>query len=250
MPYFASFEIDIISALAGQLLAAFQMLTPEPLTSQALGALERGQGVYKLFHQEALVYVGKADDLPGRLSEHLEKISGRRNISVGDMTFSCLYVHPNWTALAPEKALIDHYKTQPGHCAWNGNGFGPHDPGRKREQTDKPPDGFDAQYPIKNDWIVDRIEPGLWNGRDLLTRFKKDLPYLLRYEVTNSKRWRDGHPAYNSATITVPSANLPARELLMEIAKQLPGWQATIFPSHMILYHESRLYTHGTVVWP
>ncbi len=43
---------------------------------------------------------------------------------------------------------------------------------------------------------------------------------------------------------------MSARELLRTVAQALPGWQATAFPSHMILYKEHRTYIHGEVIWP
>jgi len=103
-----------------------------------LSHLKGNQGVYKLFHNDVLVYVGKADNLPKRLGEHLTKIKGRQKIAVEEMGFKCLYVGKTWTPLAPEEALIKHFKaTGEGQCEWNGNGFGPHDPGRERETTNK-----------------------------------------------------------------------------------------------------------------
>ena len=246
MPFAAHFEIDIIEALSVQLLAALSDLTPAPLDESRIASLEDGQGIYLLYYKTTLVYVGKAASLPKRLTDHQRKIAGRKNIALADMTFKCLLIHPNWTALAPETALIQHFKTADDRkCAWNGNGFGPHDPGRDRETTNKPPDGFDAQYPIQEEWICDWIEAREWNCRELLLSLKRGLPYLLRYQVSNRTRYRGGHPDYNDDVLLVPHANMTAAELLGFIARRLPGWQATAFPSHMILYKEERAYTHG-----
>lgn len=254
--HYAHFEIDIIAALASQLTGALDALDVGPLEPSTLSTIPKLQGVYKLFHDDQLVYVGKADNLPGRLAEHRKKISGRHNISVDSMSFKCLSVHQNWTALAPEASLIAHYKAQAaGQCEWNGNGFGPHDPGRNREITNKPPDGFDARYPIRTDWVCDWIEPGDWNLLNLLVALKdaERLPYLLRYEreqIGPNKfvHFKQGHPDHRDKTVTVPRNNMTAEELLVLITKALPGWQATAFPSHLILYKESRDYTHGRVL--
>ena len=174
---------------------------------------------------------------------------GRRNIEIGEMTFNCLTVHKNWTALAPETALITHYKQQTGSvCEWNGNSFGPHDPGRDRETTNKAPDGFDTQFPIREEWPCSGVAAGDWNIRELLIRIKEELPFLLRYEAVD-KKYRQGHPDYNSLTVTVPVAGMPVIELLRLVTQQLPGWQSTRFPSHLILYKEDRDYTHGVIVW-
>ena len=184
----ADFEIDIISALSGQLVAAFSKLTIGPLTNDEINSLPKGQGIYKLYHRGSLVYVGKAHQLRRRLGEHGHKIQGRLNIDVVDMGFKCLFVHPNWTTLAPEDSLIKYYRRAgEGESAWNGNGFGPHDPGRERETTNKGPEGFDAQYPIRQDWICDWIRAGDQNARPqrLLKAIKKRLrPILLRYQTT------------------------------------------------------------------
>ena len=183
-PYFDRFEIDLVSALSSQLVGAFEGLDAAPLTDQKLGALPPGQGVYQLYHEGSLVYVGKADRLRGRLAQHHQKITGRRKIDVNDVTFKCLFVHRNWAALAPEHSLIRHYKSAAtGECSWNGSAFGSHDPGRNRETTNKPTQGFDVLYPIKDDWTCDWIEAGEHRGRDLLLSFKDGLPYL--YSLSN-----------------------------------------------------------------
>lgn len=246
----AHFEIDIVRALADQLVEKFDKLSVGPLSEDGIQNLEQQQGVYQIFLDGALMYIGKADSLPRRLSEHLTKINGRQNISSSQVGFKCLYIHRNWTALAPETSLIDHYRRIGLHAsAWNGNGFGPHDPGRRREETDKPPDSFDAWYPIKDMWPCSWIDARSWPVLDLLVSLKKELPYLLRYEVeSKNSSYTKGHSDFTGVTVTVPTAGMPARELLGLIARQLPGWQATAFQSHMILYKESHVYQFGTIL--
>jgi hypothetical protein len=247
---FDRFEIDIISALSSQLVAAFGKLEVGPLSRAMLASLGPDQGVYQLFHESALVYVGQARSVKKRLGEHLEKISGRRNIDAADMGFKCLYVHPNWTALAPEGALIEYHRNLgKGTCPWNGNGFGPHDPGRERETTNKAVGGFDAKYPIRDDWPCSWIKAGKYPAHDILKSLKGGLPYLLRFEGAQPQSTKP-HPDYLAVKITVPSDSTPANELLKMVAQELPGWQATAFPGHMILYKEHRQYKHGNVIWP
>ncbi|NRD53462.1 MULTISPECIES: GIY-YIG nuclease family protein [Corallococcus] len=240
----AHFEIDIVRALADQLIEKFGQLSVGPLTEEAIKALEPNQGVYQLFLNNELVYIGKAGSLPTRLFDHLTKIDGRQNISASQVGFKCLYIHRNWTALAPETSLIDYYQSQDVRAsAWNGNGFGPHDPGRERETTNKQPDGFDAIYPIKDAFPCSWIEAGSWPVLKLLVSLKRGLPYLLRYEAESS--YVKGHPDFIGVTLNVPRTNMAARELLSLIAQALPGWQATVFKSHMILYKEHRSYNFG-----
>lgn len=247
MPFHAPFEIDIIDALSGQLRAALGALTPAPLDAPHIAQVEVEQGIYVLYKQATMVYVGKADNVRARLTDHFSKLTGRRNVVLSDITFTCLYVHKNWTALAPEASLISHYKAlNAGDCAWNGTGFGPHDPGRDRETTNKRPEGFDTLYPIVEDLPCSWVTPGSWNVRDLLLSLKDELPYLLRFQTAGY--YRTGHPDYNSVDVTVPLPNMPAVELLRLIARGVPNWQATVFASHMIFYKESRTYLFGTVL--
>jgi hypothetical protein len=159
-------------------------------------------------------------------------------------------VHRNWTALAPEYALIKyHRKLGKGSCPWNGNGFGPHDPGRERETTNKPTEGLDALYPIRDDWPCSWIKAGEYGAHDILKSLKGGLPYLLRYQTAVAKSSKP-HPDQLATKVKVPSDGMPAKELLRLIAKKLPGWQATVFPGHMILYKEDRTYNHGKKIWP
>jgi hypothetical protein len=244
VPFHRDFVINIVAAMTSQLLDALAGLTPAALDASNLAQVPADEGVYVLYHANMLVYVGKAADLRKRLGEHQTKIGGRRGIFLSDMAFVCMSVGEGWTALAPESTLITALSSQnAGLCAWNGNGFGPHDPGRDRETTDKPSDGFDATYPIVADWPCSWIDPGNWPILDLLISLKKGLPYLLRYQV--SGHWKKGHPDYKSLSVNVLEPNMQAERLLALIANAIPGWQGTVFPSHMILYKESRAYIHG-----
>lgn len=73
------------------------------------------------------------------------------------------------------------------------------------------------------------------------------MPFVLRYEAVN-KNYRQGHPDYNDLSVVVPSTAMPVNGLLRLITERIPGWQSTQFPSHIILYKESREYIHGTVI--
>jgi hypothetical protein len=72
---------------------------------------------------------------------------------------------------------------------------------------------------------------------------------LLRYETARHKS-SGPHVDYKDVTVAVPRDDMTARDLLRTIAQALPGWQATAFPSHLILYKEDRTYKHGQVIWP
>ena len=244
------FELDIVAALGEQLESSLGRLLPVALSEGHLDKIQPEQGVYVLYKDNVLVYVGKASNLRARLDEHRRKILGRRRIEISQVLFCAMYVHPNWTALAPETSLIRHYQRK-GLCEWNGNGFGPHDPGRNRELTDKDPEGFDSQFPIREDIPVPEVAAGSYTALDLLVRLKENLPFLLRYEVEalGDKRghFKKGHAAYRDVLIEVPCDAMPASELLKLIADAI-DWQATVFPSHMILYNEQRTYAHGRIL--
>ncbi len=242
MAFFAWFDIDLPRALREQLVEAFAALEPAFLNTENIAEVPSERGVYQLYHLEQLVYTGKADNLRSRLAQHRRKIAGRNNISLDDMKFKCLYMSANWVTLAPEAQLIDLYTSQ-GTSTWNGGGFGPHDPGAGREERNDPPAAFDQQFPIRADWPCNSVASGEWPILDLLRTMKKELPFLLRFQQPSTD--------YEGVIITVPSTGMAATELLSLIATALPsGWQATTFPSHMILYKKIRDFQYGTIIYP
>ena len=243
MAFFAWFDIDLPRALRQQLVEALQGLDLATLSAENIIQVPRERGVYQLYHHDELVYVGKSNDLRSRLTQHSRKIAGRSNISVGDMNFKCLWMSPNWITLAPEAQLVALYAAQ-GTASWNGGGFGPHDPGAGREERNDPPAFFDQQFPIRSDWPCASITSGEWEVLPLLTRLKRvDLPFLLRFQKPPAD--------YEGATVVVHDTAMSATDLLRLICQALPpGWQATRFPSHMILYKKLRAFQYGTVIYP
>ena len=148
-----------------------------------------------------------------------------------------------------ESRVIAHYGSE-----WNGSGFGSNDPGRERETTNKPEQGFDALFPIDIDTPLSILQPGETTVHQALVSLKVALPYTLRYELEPGAR---GSHAYRTrpnidlpaSTVTIPDHPLTIREALQFLVRALPnGWQATYFVSHVILYKENRTYTHGTKI--
>lgn len=234
-----------------QLRAFFDGLGAGPLTEEEILEVQPLKGLYGLVLADRLVYVGKSDGpLPERLNDHRMKLLGRQNIRPQDVGFRAAYLAKTWVPLAPEANLIKYYRSQE-LCEWNGNGFGSHDPGRNREETNKPPDGFDAQYPIRRNYPTG-VEAGTYEANELLQRVKIILPFTFRYETDHPRGgYRSGSLKYNGIQIEVPKSNMGAGDLLVAVASQLgPEWQATAFPSHLILYEEQRAYTYGEVLWP
>ena len=247
MSHSGHFDLDIPRALHAQLIRTFEALQHKKLSRLPKLTVPKEIGVYGLFLDDRLVYVGKATSLNKRLGEHAFKIRGRRNISDEKIGFVCLTVNPNWAAYAPENILTQHFNGED-LCEWNGSGFGSHDPGRGREETDKPPDGFDGQFPIRTEWPCDWLDAGTYSALDLLLSLKKNLPYLLRYQTSAGRTWVKGHKDFDDCDVDVPTAGMHARKVLQLITSVLPGWQSTAFPSHIIFYKEARAYKHGEVL--
>src|SRR5262249_13805852 len=132
-------------------------MQPGPLTGGSVEAVPEGQGVYQLFHNGNLVYIGKTDSEAGlrrRLRRHARSIQNRLNLNVTDVSFNAVRIFV-FTAMDLETQLIRVY----GQPAWNNSGFGSNDPGRRRDHTRLRPQGFDATYPINVDRDLDFVVP-------------------------------------------------------------------------------------------
>lgn len=249
MPSIAEFRLSITRALADQLVASLELLTPAPLQPDELAAVERRGGVYHLYLRGDLVYVGKADEsLYTRLRRHRRKISGRRNIDPAEVGFTALYVDDDLSAVAPETMLIDRYRGS-GRAPWNFGGFGNNDPGRERDTSAVEATNFDALYPANLDFPCEGVQHGLHQVVDLLPQVKRCLPFVFRYE--DYKKRRDLQPAaYHTTTVSVPTDNPTADTVFAEVARAMPtGWQVTALPGYVIMYEESRPYPSAFKVY-
>jgi hypothetical protein len=129
------FVFDLDRAIHDQLIDTLQNSPSLALTK---GVGPQLSGIYALYWNEALVYVGKATreltvskrDLRTRLNEHISKISGRQNLSLDEVTCRYLTFESEWWVFAAEYALITHYKPE-----WNNSGFGSKVPGVGRPGT-------------------------------------------------------------------------------------------------------------------
>ncbi|MBO1414619.1 Eco29kI family restriction endonuclease [Streptomyces sp. FH025] len=240
--YHDSFRLSITKALGDQLAEALDCLTPAPLTAAALEELEERPGVYQL-HRESdvdgdedtgFVYVGKAEkSLPQRILKHLRKVSGRQGVSQDEMFFTCLYVDEDFSALAPEKLLIKHYK-QKKQIPWNNNGFGNNDPGKRRDDTVVSRKHFDAKFPIDLDRVITGLKPGPMPLGRLLARVSKDAPYTFRYQKKETGN------AYK-AEVELPLSDMTVAQLFSIIAAALPDdWQIAVLPGRVIMYPDGR----------
>lgn len=245
------FEFDLPTALLTQVVNQFDRMSDERLTLSNISQIASdAQGVYQLFYDGILVYIGKSDAEAGlhtRLSRHAQKIVDRIGLEPSKVTFKAIRIAV-FAAMDLETQLLKHY----GRTAWNNSGFGSNDPGRERETTNKKPGGFDSRYPINTDLPLDFIPAGTYQVADLLVLLKDNLPYTFRYEVagksTGQAYRKSPHPDYQ-VSIVIPASQMNMREIMKLILGVLPvGWQATEFVSHVILYKEKRAYTHGTPI--
>lgn len=245
-PGFQAFELDLMRAVMDQLVPRLDIMPAAPLTAANAAQLPNAQGIYLLLHGDTVKYVGKTDSDAGlnlRIRRHQRKLRDRRNISPEDVSFKAVQVLV-LTALDIETELRRHYSPE-----WNGSGFGANDPGRERETTTKPPEGFDAQFPINIDVPLVVASAGEHEVAYVLSELKANLPYLLRFET--AAKGKKGAHADMRSRMTLPASPLSVRQILQRALAALPtGWQATEFVSHVILYKEDRTYAHGTKITP
>lgn len=252
---FAEFEFDLPRALKAELIELLDEMETGVLQLEATSAVPEAQGVYQLYHEDKLVYIGKTDAEAGlrtRLNRHARKILHRPSLT-GTVRFKAVRIMV-FTAMDLETQLIKHYRKGDGKvAAWNGSGFGSNDPGRERETTNKSPEGFDAQHPINIDLPTELIQPGVMTAAAAVTALKAALPYTLRYETLRNERGRaqrgQPHSDLLATSVTIPTGPHTVRGLMQLIRAALgTEWQATAFVSHVILYRERRDYQHGEVI--
>lgn len=232
MPATQRFTFDLTGALAEQLQAWLPELTPEPLTPDALAAVEDAPGVYQLYRHGELVYVGKADaTLRGRLYDHYRKLGGREGISVDQVAFTGLYLEGTWIPVGPEQMLIKRFGKEP---IWNTNGFGINDPGKERDTTRYRPGHFDVLFPANLNITLPSVHAGAHSVRDIILTMKRDLPYVFRFEGGPYAK----HDDYKSSWVAVPTGPPPtADQLFIAIAQALSDkWQIVALPGYVVMY--------------
>lgn len=251
---FVEFEFDLSEALLRALISVLDDTPMGQLSKSSTSAIPNAQGVYQLFYDEQLVYIGKTDAEAGlrtRLSRHADKIKDRPTLS-GKVSYKAVRILV-FTAMDLETQLIKHYSKKLGSVEWNGSGFGSNDPGRRRETTNARPDGFDVSFPINIDTEIEVAgiaENATMSVAEALKALKKSLFYTLRFQTivgANGKAQRGQlHEDLLQAKFVVPSNPYTTRTLLRAILNVLGSeWQATVFASHVILYKENTCYEFG-----
>lgn len=252
---FAEFEFDLPKALKSELIRVLDSIESGALQSTLTAQIPEAQGVYQIFRDGELVYIGKTDAEAGlrtRLTRHAKKIMHRPTLT-GALRFKAVRIMV-FTAMDLETQLIKHYRERAPTCStWNGSGFGSNDPGRERETTNKRPEGFDSLHPIDIDHAAVLLEPGAMTVARALVALKAALPYTLRYETKRSANGRAlanrPHADFAATSVTIAAGPQTVRDLMRCIREALgPEWQATVFVSHVILYEERRPYQYGEVI--
>lgn len=244
---YVDFEFDLPDALLCQLVDALDKMEGAELVPENIDKIPESQGVYQLFLNSELVYIGKTDAKHGlrkRLTRHCKKLLHRNGIDLRDVSYKAVRIFV-FTAVNLEKQLIDHYRKL-SDVSWYSSGFGSNNPGRQRETTDYKKDHFDVLYPIDPDRKLEEVFPTGDTAREMLDAVSDVLPYDFRIEKKSSKANSD----LETTTVSKEGiSNFTATGLIKHVVKQLPtGWQATLLPGYIILYKETRDYPHGRVI--
>src|SRR5262245_21719866 len=111
IPGYMDFEFDLPRALLVRLVQVLDSLPPAALDEEFLNAIPDAQGVYQLFLNGDLVYIGKTDAEAGlrkRLDRHRRKIQHRNGLDPNQMFFKAVRIYV-FTAIDLETQLINHY---------------------------------------------------------------------------------------------------------------------------------------------
>jgi hypothetical protein len=244
---FRDFEFDLPEALLASLVGVFDDMNAAPLDAGSIGQVPEAQGVYQLFLDRGLAYIGKTDGESGlrnRLARHLKKIQHRRGLDPSRVTFRAVRVYV-FTAVDLESQLLSHYRDAP----WNGSGFGSNDPGRERDTTKFKKGHFDSLFPIDIDLPLRDLSftPGT-TAAACFDRLRAVVPYTFRSQSKGGNS-RKPHPDLETLVEVPPEAVMTTRSVIRAIVPRLPpGWQATLLPSHVILYKEHETYPSGEVL--
>ncbi|MBX0331389.1 GIY-YIG nuclease family protein [Oscillochloris sp. ZM17-4] len=247
---YQDFEFDLPGALLARLVEVLDEMISAPLDSEPLDNIPEAQGVYQLFLDGQLVYIGKTDAEAGlsrRLRRHYQKIQYRAGLDPSRVSFKAVRIYV-FTAVDLETQLIAHYGGL-SQVQWNGSGFGSNDPGRERDTTKFKDDHFDARYPIDIDRVLDIALPSPAPAASYLAELKRVVPYVFRFEAA-SARSRAPHADLVSTSVSLPvGLRMTPRAIIAAVVSQLPsGWQAIQFPSHVILYKNDVHYKYGSLI--
>lgn len=140
------FIFDLDAGIRDQLIRKLSS-TPRLPLKKGVGPQE--SGLYQIFFEGQLVYIGKATKtftksertLRQRLAEHRNKLTPRVGERLKDFEVTYVTFESDWWVVAGEVALI-RYLAPP----WNESGFGSKTPGSGRPGTDRV-SSFDELFP-------------------------------------------------------------------------------------------------------
>lgn len=143
------FTFDLDEGIRSQLVRHLES-TPKLQLARGVGPNE--SGLYAIFFDDKLVYIGKATKtftksgrtLRARLAEHVRKLSARTGVDLGRFQVTYATFESDWWVVAGEVALIRHLNPP-----WNDSGFGSKTPGAGRPGTDRINE-FDRLFPPKS----------------------------------------------------------------------------------------------------
>jgi len=141
------FTFDLDRGIREQVI---ERLKDSPAISFEKNLGPRESGLYALYYDGELAYIGKATKeftesgrtLRARLNEHLSKLA-RRAIDLSRVTCRYLVFDSDWWVVAAEVALIRHLNPP-----WNGSGLGSKTPGSGRPGTERV-SKFDRLFPMR-----------------------------------------------------------------------------------------------------
>jgi hypothetical protein len=234
---YREFEFDLPGALLDHLVRALDGMETAPLDVGSLADVPEAQGVYQLFLDGELVYIGKTDAEAGlfrRLTRHSRKTHHRIGLSPSQVSFKAVRIFV-FTAIDLETQLIRHYTGKAG-TSWNVSGFGSNDPGRERDKSK--PGKFDSAFPLDLDRPLNINLVGTRSAAEVIRLLNGSLPYTLRVE-SQAKGSRKPHRDLQDTLVTMTAVSNTARTALAELIAQLPsGWQGTALSAAIILYKE------------
>lgn len=242
------YVFDFLMTVSAQLKERLENMGESLLDANALRDLsafqdksDSRQGVYVLHYDGSPVYLGKANNVSARLFQHLEKLSGRQHIDRSLIGYKALLLDKSMSTAANENILIAMFKERY-PAMWNGNGFGPKDPGQERDTTK--PGWFDKNFPIIEDYDVElETDPdGSIELRSLFVQMKTQLPYVFRYDVPATEL---------DQRVALAGINRDARSLLQAAVKILgAGWKGAVISYGMVLYKTNKEYRYGVELTP
>lgn len=242
------YVFDFLRTVSHQLKDTLELLATSDLDDTAIVRLHdfqsesrTSQGVYVLIYEGQPKYIGKANNVKERLSQHLTKLRGRKNIRLDCLAYKVLLLDKSMSTAANEDILIGLFR-QEYLGMWNGAGFGPKDPGKERDTTK--PGKFDQEHPIMEDYLINiNIDENhkVILGH-LLPAMKSQLPYVFRYEV-GAEHLKD--------EVDLKSIRHTAKDLLQAVVNHLgEGWRGAVISYGMVLYKSNKNYPHGVELNP